>query len=191
MDELPDALRHAPAWAVTVALAAGGVVFAAPPAPPASASAASNAAPVRVPAEWFSCDGGKYALQLPHHYPTLPKIGKHKVVDLEVRQVDGATVTTRRFQYIGMRLDVRVLSSDPDRYALLAAEVTSRRWQIGRFSVGTRPWPWMWSPEPSLKDVKLHGLLELVGAGDSALLWLNDGRVERVSYRCRAAAPRA
>lgn len=153
----------------------------------AGAGAEVAAQPVRVPADWFSCDSGKYALKLSRHYPSLHTIGRHRTLELEVRQLGGGvTATTRRLQYIGMRLDVLVLSSDPGRYTLLNAEVTSRRWHIGRLSVGTRPWPWMWSPEPSLAKVRLDGDLELVGAGDSALLRLRDGRVEKVSFVCRS-----
>lgn len=149
------------------------------------------AEPVRVAAEWFACDDGKYALRLSRHYPSLRTIGRHKAVDLEVRQLGGGvTATTRRFTYIGLRLDVRVLSSDPSRYTLLAAEVTSRRWHVGRLSVGTRPWPWLWTPEPALANVRLHGEIELVGPGDTALLWLDDGRVEKVTYTCRGAPQR-
>jgi hypothetical protein len=142
---------------------------------------------VRVAADWFSCDHGKYAIRLSRHYPSLQTIGRHRVVDLDVRQVGGVTATTRRFQYTGLQLDVLVFSNEPQRYTLLAAEVTSRRWHIGRFSVGTKPWPWLWSPEDSLANVRLHGPVQLVGHGDSAAVLFDEGRVERVSFTCRAA----
>ena len=185
---MPDRLARGAALATLVALAALAALAGAATAAPAPATE-----PVRVAADWLSCDSGKYALRLSRHYPSLQTIGRHKAIDLEVRQMGGGiTATTRRLVYIGMRLDVRVLSNDPSRYTLLAAEETSRRWHVGRLSVGTRPWPWMWSSEPSLANVHLHGEIELLGNGDAVSLRLNDGRVEKVSYTCRAALlPRA
>lgn len=145
-------------------------------------NAAAQPAATKVPAEWFACRSGKYAVTLSTHYPSLRGIGRHKVVELEVRQRDGATETLRRFDYIGLRLEVWVSSAEPSRYVLQSAEASSRRWNIGRLSVGERPW--RWGREKSLANTPLDGAVELVGQGESVTLLLSDGRIDRVRYRC-------
>jgi hypothetical protein len=137
---------------------------------------------VRVAADWFACDSGKYAITLSRHYPSLRTIGRHQVSQLEVRPYGSGTAALRRLQYIGLRLDVLVPAQEPSRYVLLAAESTSRRWHLGRLSVGSKPWPWF--AEKSLAGVKLEGPIELVGPRDRALLQLSAGRVERVAVQC-------
>lgn len=156
----------------------GGLVLA------ASAASAQPPAVMKVAADWFSCRGGKYAVTLATHYPSLRGIGRHKVFELEVRQRDGATETLRRFEYIGLKLEVLVSSTDPSRYVLLSAEASSRRWNIGRLSVGERPW--RWGREKSLAQTPLDGWIELVGQGESVTLMLTDGRVDKVKYLCPA-----
>lgn len=146
---------------------------------------AARADPVVVAADWFSCSSGKYALTLPKHYPTLRKIGKHRIVDGEVRIRDGVTITARTIEYTGLRLELLVSSSDPNRYELRSVESNSRRWNIGQLSVGTSPWWWPWSREKSLTGVRLKGELKFVGATDSVVLLLDDGRVVSVRYSCR------
>lgn len=74
---------------------------------------------------------------------------------------------------------------DPTRYTLVAAESTSRRWHLGRLSVGEAPWRWFWSREKSLAKVALEGPIELRGrGGDIALLEMRDGRIDRLVLRC-------
>lgn len=144
-------------------------------------------APLKVDAEWFSCRAGRYAVTLPKHYPSLHGIGRHRIADLETRHAGGEVVTRRRIQYYGLRLDVLVFASDPTRYTLVAAEATSRRWHLGRLSVGEAPWRWFWSREKSLAKVALDGPIELVGrGGDTALLEMRDGRIDRLVLRCLA-----
>lgn len=150
-----------------------------------AAGAAPAAGITQVPADWFSCRSGKYAVTLSTHYPSLHGIGRHKVFEVEVRKRDGTTETTRRFEYIGLKLEVLVSSADPSRYVLLTAESTSRRWNIGRLSVGEKPW--RWGREKSLAQTPLEGSIELVGQGESVTLRLTDGRVDRVKYLCNAA----
>ena len=130
----------------------------------------------------LACDSGPYAVILPKHYPSLHGIGRHKVTDLEVRRLGSATVTHRRIEYAGLRLEVRRSPSQPDAYQLLALEATSRRWNIGPLSVGRNPWRGL--REPALDGVSLNGTLELAGKSDRVLLNLNDGRVESVEYKC-------
>ena len=71
---------------------------------------------------------------------------------------------------------------------LLSAESISRRWNIGRLSVGRTPW--RWGREASLEKVPLDGWLLLAGPVDLATLLMRDGRIEQVSYACAASAPR-
>lgn len=158
-------------------------------APPLGTNTASTFAPppaaavVKVAAEGFSCRSGKYAVTLATHFPSLHGIGRHQVAELETRQRDGGvTEKVYRFDYIGLRLDVRVSSTDPSRYVLLAADASSRRWNIGPLSVGTKPW--RWGREKWLSQTPLEGWVELVGAGESVQLLLSDGRVDRVRYLC-------
>lgn len=147
------------------------------------ASAAALAAePVRVPVEWLACDDGKYAVTLPRHYPSLRNIGKHRITVLGTR----GTLTLQRLQFIGMRVDVLLHPEEPHRYRLVELESTSRRWNIGRFSVGTRPW--IWWPEKELKDLRLHGPIELIGRNDHVAVEFNNERVVTVSYRCAAGS---
>jgi hypothetical protein len=137
----------------------------------------------RVSADWFSCHDGKYAFVLSNHYPSLFKIGQHRVTELRSAPgAGGATLTTRRVSFIGMRLDVRVSSANPDRFELVEAEVWSRRWAVGRLSVGQHPW--RWGREKSLVQTSLDGDVQLVGTADSVTLNLQDGRVMRATFRC-------
>ena len=113
----------------------------------AVASAAATAAlalPTVVQADWISCTNGKYAIALPRHLSTLRTIGRHRIVDREVRSGDGQTASARTIEYFGLRLDVAALPGDPTRIRFLAAESISRRWDIGRLSVGATP-PDRWS----------------------------------------------
>lgn len=160
--------RSHPCWALGLLLAV--------------AAAPGQAAPVKVAADWFACDSGDYAISLPKHYPSLHGIGKHQVIDLEVQQQGAVRVTDRRIVYIGMRLDLRIVSDDPTRYRLREAEVTSRRWNIGRLSVGQNPW--RWRSEAVLDKVALDGPIELVGKTDAVLLQMRGGRIESASFRC-------
>jgi len=154
----------------------------------ATAGAQQTAATaVKVDADWFSCRGGKYAVTLSTHYPSLFNIGKHKVADAELRLADGSLHAVRRIRYFGLELDVAVSPRDPTRYQLVRAEVFSRRWNIGRLSVGERPW--RWGREKSLQRTPLDGWIELVGDGDSVVLLMNDGRVDRAIFHCRPPRP--
>ena len=144
---------------------------------------ASNVMPRVDASEWFACRSGKYAITLMTHYPSLRGIGQARVHELEVRQRDGGvTETVRRFEYTGMTLEVLVSSAEPSRYVLLAADVSSRRWNIGRLSVGQHPW--RWGREKSLSQTPLQGWVELLGSDGSVQLRLAGGRVERVRYNC-------
>jgi hypothetical protein len=169
------ARQHLCAAALVLGVCIGSATAAPPPL----------AEPVTVIADWFSCSSGKYALTLPRHYPSLRVIGSHRVLDIESQSQGGVTRATRRFQYIGMRLDVRVSSDAPDRYQMLSAEAISRRWNIGKLSVGSDPWWWPWSREPELAKVTLDGVIKLQGPSDSAVLQLSKGRIDKVMYSCR------
>jgi hypothetical protein len=144
--------------------------------------AGSAGADVKVSLPSLACRGGSYAFAIAEHYPTLLNIGRHRVLQLEERQQGNERITLRRIEYIGMTLEVQVSSLDPTRYQLHQAEVWSRRWNIGRLSVGRRPW--LSEPEPGLAPTALNGTLELVGPVDAVSLRLADGRVERVVFRC-------
>jgi len=137
----------------------------------------------QIPAEWFACRTGEYRFLIADHYPALFNIGWHKVQDIGQRQQGSETIRTRRFEYIGMTLEVAVSSLNPERYTLLRAEVWSRRWNIGRLSVGRRPW--QSSSEKTLAGVALNGQIELRGSTDRATLQLRDGQVERVTFECQ------
>ena len=145
------------------------------------------AEPVRVSADWFACHEGKYAFVLSNHYPSLFKIGRHKVTELESVATGQTTVKKHRVQYIGMRMDVLVSSENPTRYQLLEAEVFSRRWSIGRLSVGENPW--RWGREASLSQTDLTGEIELLGTSDSVSLQLDAGRILRATYKCKSIRP--
>jgi hypothetical protein len=148
----------------------------------------AGGAAVKVLVDAFACDTGPYAVILPKYYPTLHGIGRHTFTDLEVRTQGPAGVTTRRIEYYGLRLDVRIASNQPNVYQLLGAEVKSRRWSIGRLSVGQSPWRQV--REPALEQVSLNGPVELVGKTDTVLLVLLNGRVESADFRCGAAGTR-
>ena len=148
----------------------------------------ATAAERPVPADWFDCKSGAYRFLIADYYPALFNIGRHKVQDLGERVQGGATISTRRIEYIGMTLDVTVSSLTPQRYTLLRAEVWSRRWNVGRLSVGRRPW--QSDSEKSLAGVELAGLLELQGTTDRATLQLSDARVERVTFICQPLTAR-
>lgn len=140
----------------------------------------------RVSADWFACDDGKYAVTLSRHYRSLFTIGRHRVVDLGTVRRGEAVWLKRRIEYIGLTLEVMVPAQAPERYVLTQLDAWSRRWNIGRLSVGQKPW-WWWFSEKSLKGVPLQGAVALEGAaGESVTLWLNDGRIDRVSFHCRA-----
>jgi hypothetical protein len=136
----------------------------------------------------FSCESGPYAVVLPKHYPTLHVIGKHKWADVETRSDGSGTSTTRRIEYIGMTADVMLSSARPNAYKLLALEVSSRRWNIGPLSVGQNPRKSV--EDKALSGVSQDGVLEIIGAKDSATLILRGGRVDRVSYKCSSANTR-
>jgi hypothetical protein len=165
--------RRRPGAALLIAGALAGLL---------APAAGGSQAPARVPADWFSCHDGKYAFVLSNHYPTLFKIGHHRVTELQSVLVGDTRLTTRRVSYIGMRLDVRVSSANPDRFQLLEAEVWSRRWNVGRLSVGQVPW--RWGREKSLAQTPLEGEVELVGSTGSVLLGLRDGRLLKARFRC-------
>jgi hypothetical protein len=152
-------------------------------APIPQASAAERV----VPADWFDCKTGAYRFSIADHYPSLFKIGQHKITELGQRTTTTAmaseTIQLRRIEYIGMTLDVAVSSLNPERYVLQRAEVWSRRWNIGRLWVGRRPW--QSDSEKSLAGVELNGLIELQGANDRAQLQMSDGRVVRVTFHCQ------
>jgi hypothetical protein len=169
--------RRRPGAALLIAGALAGLL---------ASAAGGSQAPARVPADWFSCHDGKYAFVLSNHYPSLFKIGQHRITELQSVSVGDTRITTRRVAFIGLRLDVRVSSANPERFELLEAEVWSRRWNIGKLSVGQHPW--RWGREKSLAQTPLEGQVELVGAAGSVTLALNDGRVQRARFRCAAGS---
>lgn len=175
--------RTAPATLLALAALAPSSLAqtaASPPEPAAPAPALRH-----VPAAWFSCSDGKYAVTLSRHYRSLFKIGRHRVVEIGTQRDGPTTWSRRRIEYIGLTLEVKVNADEPERYELTRLEAWSRRWNIGRLSVGQKPW-WWWFGERSLKGVPLQGVVQLDGTGESATLWLDDGRIDRVSLRCRA-----
>ena len=137
----------------------------------------------QVSADWFACRSGAYQFSIADHYPALFNIGRHRVGNLTQSFEGTETTSVRRIEYIGMTLEVAVSSLRPERYTLLRADVWSRRWNVGRLSVGRRPWHSDW--EKPLAGVELNGPLELIGVTDRAVLHLSDGRVERVTFLCR------
>lgn len=145
-------------------------------------------ADAKVSVPGFSCSSGSYAFAIADHYPTLLNIGRHRVLQLDERQQGNERLSQRRIEYIGMTLELMVSSLEPTRYRLLRAEVWSRRWNIGRLSVGRRPW--LSEPEPGLAPTALNGTLELAGPIDTATLRLNEGRVDRVVFQCADKGPK-
>lgn len=143
---------------------------------------------VQVRSASFSCDAGPYAIVLPRHYPTLLVIGRNKITDLESRTVGATTITTRRIEHIGLRMDVTISSAEPNAYKLSSLDVYSLRWNVGPLSVGRNPWRSI--NDPALDGVKQDGTVELLGSRDSAVLLVRSGRIDKVSYRCPGPAAR-
>ena len=142
----------------------------------------------RVDAPWFHCHQGRYALGLPQHYPTLHRIGRHRFSDLIVTGAPGSELTTRRIDYMGLRLEVKVSASDSQRYVLLQLQSNSRRWKLGELSVGESPWRWPWRGEAELANVRLQGRVVLAGPTDTATLQMSNGRIDSLSVVCAAPA---
>lgn len=158
-----------------------------------AALATAAAAPAQPPAQAItlgsvSCTRGPLAVQLPRHYPTLHKIGRHTWTDLARHSGPAGAVTTRRIEYIGLRLDLRLSSAAPDRYELVELEVWSRRWAVGPLSVGQ---PLRHASGEAARAAPDDGRVELVGPEASVELVLRQGRVERATYRCGPRAARA
>lgn len=157
----------APSLAAAVALALGALPVA--------------ATPLKV--STFACEAGPYAAVLPKHYPSLHVIGKHTWTDLRTQSLGATTLITRRIDYIGMSATVQMDASTPDRYRLLALDVSSRRWNVGPMSVGRDPWRTV--DDSALKAAPRDGVIELQGPRDAARLVVRGGRVDRVRYECR------
>lgn len=130
----------------------------------------------------LSCSRGPLAVQLPRHYPSLHAIGRHTVTDLETRAVAGGSVTLRRIEYIGLRLDLQRASATPDAYEIVALEVWSRRWELGALSVGRALRAAV--DGPALRHAPDNGRVALRGPEAVVELQLRNGRIERAHWRC-------
>ena len=87
---------------------------------------------------------------------------------------------------MGLRLEVKLAASDPQRYVLMQLQSGSRRWKLGELSVGESPWRWRWRGEAELAHIKLQGRIVLAGPTDTATLQMSNGRIDSLSVVCAA-----